>query len=329
MAEGGEDALVHWLRRHLGEPAAGLIGDDAAFLPLTGDWAATVDSQIAGVHFRPPLAPALLARRLLAVNLSDLAAVGAEPAFALLALAAPAGWDHRAFFRAFAAACRAHGVSLAGGDLARSPTLTATLALLGRRPPHGRWVRRDAARYGDVLWVGGTLGEAALGCRLVALGARWKGGGVVLPQSGPNLPPTLAAAARRAVARHLLPQPQIALGRWLGRRRRAAAIDLSDGLSRDLHRLLLASGVGAEIDAASLPLAPRAEPLCRELGCDPGELALHGGEDYVLLFALPAGAPAPPAGTAIGRITAEPGARLRGRRGEPLEPRGWDHLAGG
>lgn len=350
-ARASEDDLLRWLRRRLRPPAGAtgtsqppeLIGDDAAVLPREA-WAVTVDSQIAGVHVPPDLPAAVLARRLLAVNLSDLAATGAEPAYALLALSATTGFDHRAFFRALLAACRTAGLELAGGDLARHPAATtATLTLFGRRPPGGRWLRRSAGRPGDVLWLGGTVGESAAGCRLLARGARWPGaigasgakgaGGartrVELP---PDLPAALGPAARRAVRRHLAPAPQLALGRWLGRQRRAAALDVSDGPARDLRRLAGESGVGAEVTAEALPLAAGFERLCGFLGVSALELALGGGEDYVLLFALPAGTAPPPAFGCreIGRLTRSRNLVLidDGCR-RPLPELGWDHLQGG
>ncbi len=264
------------------------------------------------------------------MNLSDLAAVGAAPGFALLALAAPAGFDHRRFLRAFAAACRGAGVALVGGDLARAPQLVATLTLLGRRRPGGRWLRRDAARPGDALWVGGTLGESALGRLLLARGATWHHGRVELPADLVGDAAT-ARAARRAVRRHLLPRPQLPLSAELARRRRCACLDVSDGLARDLGRLAAASAVGATVEAAALPIPRGARALAAALGVDPFTLALGGGEDYVLLFTLPAGAPAPPGCARIGTIDGQPrrGLRLReGDRVRPLPPLGWDHLAG-
>jgi thiamine-monophosphate kinase len=323
----GEDALIAWLRTRLGG-AASLIGDDAALLPLAGDFALTVDSQVEGVHFVPGLDAAAVALRLLAVNLSDLAAVGAEPAFGLLALSAPAGFDHRRFLRAFAAACRAAGVTIAGGDLARSPCTTATLTLLGRRRAGGQWLRRDAGRAGDGLWVGGTLGESALGQRLLAAGAGWRRGTVTLP-AGLGLVGATATAARRAVRRHLLPAPQLALSATLAARPRCAAMDVSDGLARDLGRLTAASGTGAVVEAAALPLPATAARLAAALGEDAVQLALGGGEDYVLLFALPEGEVAPPGCTRIGRLERRRGLRLvaDGRTAE-LSALGWDHLGG-
>lgn len=295
---------------------------------LTGDWALTTDSQIAGVHFPPSLSPEVVARRLLAVNLSDLAAVGARPALALLALAAPPEWPLRDFFRGLRRAARQYGVVLAGGDLATSPTLMANLTLLGRRPPRGRWLRRDAARVGDRLWLGGTLGESAAGQLLVARDARWVRGRVTLPASL-HLTRRERTLARAAVRRHLLPEPQLELGEWLGRRRRASCIDLSDGFSLDLHRLLEASGVGAEVDAAALPVSPGLERLAAHLGEAPLSLALGGGEDYALLFTLSKGL-SPPVrfgSVPVGWIVARLGVDLVSSRGrEPLPVVGWDHL---
>src|SRR6185295_17407006 len=141
-------------------------------LRLGGEWALTVDSQIEGTHFLAGLDPAVVARRLLAVNVSDLAAVGAVPAYGLLALSAPPGFDHRRFFRALGAQAKRYGIALGGGDLARAPIVVASLTLLGRRRA-ARWLRRDTARPGDALWIGGTLGESALGRLLLERGAGW------------------------------------------------------------------------------------------------------------------------------------------------------------
>ena len=348
----GEDRLLRWLRRRIDRP---LIGDDAAVLPPGGPFAVTVDSQISGVHFVPGLDAAAIARRLVAVNLSDLAAMGAMPSYAFLALAAAPDFDHRRFFRALLAACARHRLVLAGGDLSRPPAgaqgapgahgcngspggndvLVATLTVLGEKRRGGRWLRRGGAAPGHHVWLGGTAGESAAGRLLIAAGARFAAGRVSLPAGWGGARPRgrdgVAAAGRRAVHRHLLPRPQLALGQWLGRQAAGAAIDVSDGVARDLYRLCAESGVGARIEAARLPLAPGFASLCSALGADGEQLALHGGEDYVLLFTLPA-AVEPPARFGCRRI----GTIARGRRlwlvagGGPareLAPAGWDHLA--
>jgi len=341
MLRTGEDHLLSWLRRRLATP---LIGDDAAILPALGPSVVTVDSQIAGVHFPPELAAADLARRLLAVNLSDLAAMGATPAYAFLALSASPGFDHKAFFGSFLAACRRHRVILAGGDLARHPGGTiATLTLIGTKDADTHWLRRGGAEPGHDLWLGGTVGESAAGRILIQRGARLAAGRVDLPASCEAFSTPLRTAARRAVRRHLKPEPQLALGRWLGTQPAEiagiagiAAIDISDGVARDLHRLCRESNVGAVIVAEALPLAVHFTDLCKALGIvDPLALALTGGEDYVLLFTLPPELAPPPelGGQRIGMITPR---RRRARPGifivrqgvrRTLADTGWDHLS--
>jgi thiamine-monophosphate kinase len=323
----GEDRLIAWLRRQTRQRGADYLGDDAAVLPA-GAPVITVDQQIAGTHFPADLPAAAVARRLLAVGLSDLAAMGVAPRYAFLALTMPEGFGPRPFFAALLAACDRYHVLLAGGDLARGPVLAAALTLCGQRPPRRRIVRRSDARPGDALWVGGTLGESAAGRLLVARGARLVGRGVHLPEVL-SLTAGLRRAAAHAVRRHLEPRPQLDLGRWLAGRRRAAAIDLSDGLAIDLHRLCRASRVGARIATARLPLPPLLDRLADRLGSPARRLALAGGEDYVLLFALAPGLRPPTRFTAhrIGQIVAGRGVTVDdGERRRTLPPSGWDHL---
>ncbi len=324
-----EDALTSWLAATAAGKRGPLIGDDAAFLRLAGDWAVTTDQQIAGTHFPADLAPPAIARRALAVNLSDLAAVGARPRYAFLTLAAPHDFAFKPFFRALIEEGRKHRLELAGGDLARSEHFRLSLTLLGQRPPRGRWLERSAARPGDRLWLGGTIGESALGERLLARGAHMTGRKIELPPSIAR-DSALAQAARAAVRRHLEPTAQLELGYWLGKRRRAAAIDLSDGLALDLTRLCRESGVGAVIEKESLPLPKNGARLAAALGEDMETLALGGGEDYVLLFALPPSIVVPKqfAATPIGRVTGNKRVLIaRAGKLHPLKPSGWDHLA--
>lgn len=295
-----EARLIAALRRRAG--AAGLalgIGDDCAILRPRGspdDLLFTTDLLIEDVHFRrdshPPAAVGHLA---LARGLSDIAAMGGTPLCCLLSLALPAWADprwRRGFWQGFFALARGARVTLAGGDLARAKQLACDIVVCGSAP-RGTALRRDGARAGDGIWVSGSLGGAALG---------------------------LETRRGRAWQRHLRPQPRLALGRYLRERLKAtAAMDLSDGLSIDLHRLCLASGVSARLDRP-LPVFPGATL----------EQALDGGEDYELLFTLPSSAKPPSffEGLPLTRIGAvEPGGKGRveffGRR---LAAGGWDHF---
>lgn len=327
MSGSAEDRLIGWLRRRLRKCGDDLVGDDAAVIRARAETAVTVDQQIAGTHFPPDLDPAVVARRLVAVNLSDLAAMGALPGWAFLALALPPGFDVRRFFDALVRTCARQDLTLAGGDVARGDRLHASMTLVGRRPRGGRWLARSAARPGDRICVGGSLGESAAGRLLVQRGARIRSGRVDLPA---DVPSGLSAVARRAVRRHLTPRPQIELGLRLGRRARVAAIDVSDGLAMDLGRLCRESGVGAVVREPALPASPGFEPLCEYLGAAPTELQLGGGEDYVLLFTLPGGAGGaiPPQCHEIGSVSTSKGLRLATPSGSGRLPEtGWDHLS--
>ena len=292
-----------------------------------GEWAVTMDSQVEGVHFMPGLDAGAVARRLLAVNLSDLAAMGAKPAFAFLALAAPLDFDHRRFLGALADACDEVSLALAGGDLSKHSRLTAVLTLLGKKPAGGRWLRRGDALAGESLWLGGTVGESAVGLGLIQRGVTIAGRTLHVP-ADLKLPDSMRRQARHAVRRQLRPRPQLELGQWLGCCPAGAAIDLSDGLARDLHRLCNASEVGAEIDLDRLPLASGHRRLARAIGRDWRELALAGGEDYILLFTLPSEIEPPDrfACTRIGFISEGDVSLVKEGKTQPLSASGWDHL---
>jgi thiamine-monophosphate kinase len=327
MSLSREDRLLQWLREQLHREGSDRMGDDAALLPKA-ETAITVDHQIAGVHFPADIDPRVVAQRLLAVNLSDLAAMGAEPRYAFLALSSPPDHDIKSFLRDLLKACRETGVELAGGDLARGPILSATLTLVGGKVPGGKWLRRGAGQPGDRLWLGSPVGQSALGRHLLAGDADFQKSRIRLPPSLASNP-RLAAAARRAIRSHLFPSPQIDLGRWLARRRRAAAIDVSDGLSLDLHRLCRDSGVGARLYAEKLPVTPAFLDLCARLQLKPLELMLSGGEDYCLLFSMPPSLHPPESFgcTHVGELTRKRSILLvdNGQTG-PLAAQGWDHL---
>jgi thiamine-monophosphate kinase len=311
----GEFELIARFTRALPLAGRGVVlgpGDDAAVLrPAPGeDLVATVDAVVEGVHFDRRSTPADVGWKALAVNLSDLAAMGARPLWALVALALPRGTPAatvRGVARGLGACARAYATPVVGGNVTRADALSLTLTVLGA-VPEGRALLREGARPGDLVAVTGTLGDAALG---LARGA-----------AAP-----LARRQRR-------PTPRVAAGLALAGLARAA-IDVSDGLVQDLGHLCRASGVGARIGVLELPLSPAYRRAARRLE-DPWAAALGGGEDYELVVALPparlaaareasarAGAPL----TVIGRFVRGRGVRVVGAQGEALRPpAGHDHL---
>jgi len=280
-AESAEDRLIARyfgpLARH---PGAFGLSDDAAVLtpPVGMDVVLTADAIIGGVHFFPDDPADAVARKALRVNLSDLAAKGAEPAGFLLSLALPQviteAWL-ASFARGLGADADAYGCPLMGGDTDRTPgPITVSIAAFGF-VPHGTMVRRSGAKAGDRVFVTGTVGDAALGLRLhrdLGAAARW------------SLDP---AGRDHLLSRYLLPQPRNTLAPVL-RAHASAAMDVSDGLAGDLAKLCRASGVSADIEIAKLPLSAAAQAA---IAAEPAlmETILSGGDDYEVLAAIPAG----------------------------------------
>ncbi len=282
--EPGEFELIARFFRPLAAAEKGALAllDDAAVLrvPPGRRLVATTDCLVAGVHFLKNARPEDIAPKLLRVNLSDLAAMGAEPRWYLLAAAFPqnagAGWIGR-FARALKREQKKFGVVLVGGDTVATPgPATFTVTALGLAAK-GKELRRSGARAGDDIYVSGTIGDGALGLRVLDGRLRLS-----------------TAHARALIARYHRPIPRIALGLGLAGLARAA-IDVSDGLIADLGHICAASGVAARIEADRVPLSPAAMAA---LGANPELLAdvLAGGDDYELVFT------APPAGA--GRIGA-------------------------
>ena len=269
----GEFALIDRYFRALGAARADVVtgvGDDAALLRVPSDveLVAATDTLVAGVHFPPQATPASIGHRALAVNLSDLAAMGARPAWALLALTLPQAdeaWLSE-FAAGFEALARKYGVALVGGDTTHGP-LCVSVTLLGC-VPRGTALKRSGGRAGDALFVSGTPGDAAAG---LAIEQR-----------------TLSAGAEGRDylrARFALPSPRVALGERL-RGIASACIDVSDGLLGDAGKLAAASGSGVEISFDAVPVS---EQLVAAVGAERArELALSGGDDYELCFAVPA-----------------------------------------
>lgn len=255
------------------------IGDDAAVAaPERGTLEVfTTDSVIEGVHFDPRASTrADVGWKALAVNLSDIAAMGATPRLALLSLALPsrhATADLDGFLDGFLALASEARVVLAGGNLARTTgPLVADVTVVGFVRPR-RLLRRGGARPGDGLYVSGTLGAATAGLMW------WRHAqDTAEPRDG--IDPCLA--------RHRRPVPRLRLGALLGRNKAATAcIDLSDGLADGVRQICEASGVGASIDAEALPIEPAARLWFEHRGLDPVQAALSGGDDYELLFTAP------------------------------------------
>jgi thiamine-monophosphate kinase len=294
------------------------IGDDAAILrvPPGAELVATVDAIVEGVHFLAGADAADVGWRALAVNLSDLAAMGAEPAWALLALVMPAAdeqWLTR-FTHGFFELAGKHGVALVGGDTNRGP-LCASVQLHGFAPA-GAALRRSGARPGDHLYVTGTLGDAAAGLELL----RDRKGGE-------------AQGADELQRRFLRPQPRTTEGLSL-RGLASAAIDVSDGLGVDAARLARASGAGIEIELERVPTSGALRAAHGEK--EAHALALGGGDDYELLFAVSpehatdlarASAAWKCGCTRIGRVVAESGVRVRLHgRDVPVASAGFQHF---
>jgi thiamine-monophosphate kinase len=319
----GEFSLIARHFKRLAGPGSLDLSDDAAvFDPPPGrQLVAAADAVVAGVHFLPDDPPETIGRKLLRVNLSDLAAMGAAPLGYLLTVALPRSTPEAwiaAFADGLAADNEAFGVHALGGDTVSTPgPATFSLTAIGTVAP-GAALLRGGARPGDRLWVSGTLGDGALGLRVLR--------GELTPDPAGHL-------ARR----YRLPDPRLALGAALAGVA-TAAMDVSDGLVQDLGHLCRASGCGAAVEAAALPLSDAARTAVE---ADPArlQLVLAGGDDYELLFAAPLErsvevlARAMAAGTPVAMIGAfaegPPEVAVRGADGAPLPPvqkGGWSHF---
>jgi len=259
------------------------IGDDAAIvLPRrNADFLLTCDAFLEGVHFlRDRHPPDSVGYKSLARATSDIAAMGGAPRFFMLTLALPqhhTGQWFTGFLRGMRRAARQLGAELIGGDTTRFPSVSIGITVLGEIAA-GRAITRSGAQPGDLLYVTGKLGCAQLGLEIIR-----------------NCPMSEVKRAMRSqsqfLKRHLYPQIRVGLGGWLAKHRIASAmIDISDGLSTDLSHLCAASGVGARVWADRIPrveIPPSQSRLARHPKLDPLQMALHGGEDYELLFTVP------------------------------------------
>jgi thiamine-monophosphate kinase len=312
------------IARHFTRPAANAVlgvGDDCALVQLSRgmELAVSVDTMVSGTHFFPDVDPETLGHKALAVNLSDMAAMGAMPYWAMLALTLPKV-DHdwlAAFAKGFFDLADEFEVSLIGGDTTRGP-LTLTVTIMGEVPA-GAAVRRSGAKVGNDIWVSGHIGDAALA-------VAHRHGKLVLDD----------ADYREAVMRLYEPTPRVSLGQAL-RGLATAAIDVSDGLLADLGHICKLSRVGAVVELAALPLSPIG---AKHVAGDAGRTAVvAGGDDYELCFtahpnsresiqdlAKMLGVPI----TRIGQVKRGKGVSLVGPDGKPvkIDGRGYDHFSG-
>ena len=299
---------IEWLKARFeldGEPEGLVvgIGDDAAVLDFGNrPTIVTVDTQVENAHFRRDLITCRdLGRRAMTAAVSDVWAMGGMPNASVVALTLPASLSEQEFrdlVDGLAGAAHTTGARVIGGNLSQGDFLSVTTTAFGL--PIAEAVRRDGARPGDLIYVTGTLGAAALGLAILEAGRE-------------DL-----AEAERFVQRWRRPPVNGHAAKTLARVA-TAAVDVSDGCLQDLQHVCAASGVGATVEAEALPTAPEHEAACEALGLDPVELALAGGEDYELLFTAPASSEAEAVGTKIGKIREGTGVEVVDARGAALE----------
>jgi thiamine-monophosphate kinase len=284
------------------------VGDDAA---VVGEQVITTDMLIEDVDFTRGIDTRFIARKSLAVNLSDLAAMGARPLHAVIAVGVPEWLDVLRFFDALAEAAQQWRIEIVGGDLSKADKLIISVTAVGEAKQP---LMRSGAKAGDRLYVSRPLGGSAAG--------------LLFLQKPPQTPLfTQREVVESAIRRHVDPEPELELGLRLAGLA-TSCIDISDGLSTDLHHLCEASGVGAQLERARIPVFPGLAEA--RLGVDVRRAVLHGGEEYALLFTSPLREAELSAKVrrpvyAIGRITAELGVLLDGQE---LEAGGFDHFAG-
>jgi len=274
----GEFGFIDKLRESLKAKNPSVVlgpGDDAAiFKPTPGhELVFTTDMLVEGRHFDFKwITPWQLGAKTMAVNVSDCAAMGAKPTVAVVSLGVPKDYpvkDLEAFYDGMKSWGESFGAQIVGGDTVGSEKFVVNIALIGE-VENGRALRRSGAKAGDALFVTGTVGDSAAG--LSAL-------------QQPGLKGHEAASL--LIKKHLTPVPRFNVGRYLGTKKLAsAAIDISDGLSSEIHHLCEESGLGAEIHEEALPLSPSLIQFCQENQLQPLDFALNGGEDYELLFTI-------------------------------------------
>lgn len=331
VADLGEHALVARILARLPRPSPLVLvgpGDDAAVLAMARNerLVVTTDAVVEGVHFSRAFSrPSDVGHKALAVNLSDLAAMGATPRWALLSLVLPGSWpvaDVEDLVDGLAALAGRHNVSVVGGNITRTAGALVVDVTAGGGVSARKWLTRAGAKPGHEIWVSGSIGGASAGLEMLRA------------SQGPGSAPPIHGC----VLRHQRPEPRVRLGIAVGRSRAAsAAMDLSDGLADALTQVARASGVGVRVDAESLPIEAGAREWWTARGMDAVTAAVAGGDDYELLFAVPSKQRralrsvtrhvADPL-TKIGVFTKDPRERviLRDGQAKPL-PEGFEHFA--
>lgn len=330
ITEIGEFGLIDRVKEALGPPGDGVvvgIGDDVAVLLTRGDryLLATCDIQVEGIHFlKEAISPYQLGRKAAAINISDIAAMGGLPTYLLVSLALPKETTVEyvdGLYEGLKGETEAAGVQIVGGNMSHSLQIMIDIFLLGEVEAE-HLLLRSGARPGDKVLVTGSVGDSGAGLALL-------------------LDPTIDRStedAKRVLDAHLIPTPRLKEGRTIARTRIATSmIDVSDGTVSDIDHICEASGVGVRLWADALPISTATRAIAEALGQEPLEWALHGGEDYELIFTAPADKAEELASlvedetmtpvTIIGEIV-EKGMTLVLPSGEPLplEPGGWDHF---
>lgn len=331
----GESDFIDALQQRVAVKSQSLIagiGDDAAVFRSTAgkETVITADLLVEDIDFRRTTTPPyLLGHKVLAVSLSDIAAMGARPLWSMISIGVPEDvWQTDFVERLYDGVldlANRYGVQLIGGDTSRTTENIVIDSIVAGEATAGMSVLRTGANAGDQIFVTGSLGAAAAGLRLIERGAHL---------AEQNLGDEDSQKLDHILLRQLRPEPRVGWGIVLGEERLATSmIDLSDGLSSDLNRLCTASGVGALIDSSLLPIDERVTELCGRRALDPLQLALHGGEDFELLFTVkPADAARLPRRVdgveikRIGEITTEGVKISEGPRIWELKPGGWKHF---
>ncbi len=322
MSERSLISAFEQLFRQRGERTVQWIGDDCAVVRSKKYAVTSVDSVVDGIHFRldnPRVDVADIGHRALASALSDLAAMGSEPGEAYLALGVPDQLTEADVLKlagAVEALAERTGVTIAGGDLVRSPTLFCSVTVVGWTDDSTQLIGRDGAQPGDGVYLSGPLGGAAAGLALLE----------------GNAPKTLQSPEAEAlIAAHLRPEPRFDCAAALRRAGAHALIDISDGLASDAAEIARRSAVTLELQLALIPLANGVVQVASELGLDPAQFAASGGEDFELCACLPDSISAEVDHlTRIGSVKAgPPRALLLDREGQALDLHGYEHTIGG